>query len=164
MTNYITNAYGFCFLLTLLTDESTDVDFSGNSTAFRDIDNSPGIKIHIDSHYISRDDDLSNSLTEEDTNETELRKQNKQMSKTGYNDELKARTSYHVQSSGDYDFNMHSKDRNTNDVFHETGVHNNEVEDSPTALRLTGLRKPLSVTGLNQGTSLLLMDIVVTLW
>lgn len=58
-------------------------------------------------------------------------------------------------SVDDTNFNIQSRDRISNEIQREHGLQTNEVEDRPTAMRLTGLRKPLSITDLYRGTYLL---------
>lgn len=53
---------------------------------------------------------------------------------------------------GDTNFKIQSRDRISNEIQREHGLQTNEVEDRPTAMRLTGLRKPLSITDLYRGT------------
>ena len=115
--------------------------FYSNVTTLIDLDKMTENKIN---RFVPQSD-KSDNFDDEEANGTELRKFSHHKTKAGFTEHSKDRTYSYRQSAGDTNFNIQSKGRKSNDIQHELGLHNNEVEDNPTAMRLTGLRKPLSI-------------------
>ena len=89
----------------------------------------------------------------EETNETELRTLSPW--NTNHIPVVQSNKVPRTNSQSDHggNNNVQSEDRTLKEK-HQLSLQTNEVEDRPTAMRLTGLRKPLSVTDLYRGIRL----------
>ena len=117
---------------------------------------------HTNKHFNklkSQSEHQFNRIIPEENNETELRAFSQ--SNTNHMPVVQSNSLPRTNSQSDHDTNINdqSEDRTLYEK-HRLSLQTNEVEDRPTAMRLTGLRKPLSVTDLYRGTWLLLLQLL----
>lgn len=129
-----------------------------NNTVFSsDIDNMTEHKYNKFNHIKAMDDDQFNNIIPDETNKSHLRTASQHNANNIHRDKSKEFSERTVQSDVDTYYNIQSEDR----ILYEKqqlGLQTNEVEDRPTAMRLTGLRKPLSITDLHPGISMLFLQ------